>query len=115
MKRSASVVLGEILEATELRRQHAEGLTYEAFTKDIEKQDAVSRRLEIIGEAVKALPQEIRDAYPAIPWRDVAAARDILIHEYFRIDLEFAWVMVQRNVPDLAGRVRAILADLLDK
>jgi uncharacterized protein with HEPN domain len=61
---------------------------------------------------VKALPQEPRDAHPDIPWREIAAARDVLIHEYFRIDLELAWEMVQDDVPDLAVEVRAIVADL---
>ena len=114
MTRSASIVLGDILEAAELLQRYTSGLTYDAFALDIEKQDAVCRRLEIIGEAVRALPREIRDSYPSTPWREISAARDILIHEYFRIDLGLAWEMVQRDVPALADQVRAILADLGD-
>ncbi len=74
-------------------------------------QDAVVRRLEIIGEAVKGLPDEVRDRHPEIPWRQVAGARDILSHEYFRVDLGLTWEMVKTNLPDLAASVRLMLAE----
>ena len=73
---------------------------------------AVVRRLEIIGEAVKGLPDELRDRHPEIPWRQVAGARDILSHEYFRVDLELTWEMVKTNLPDLEASVRLMLAEL---
>jgi len=60
------------------------------------------RRLEIIGEAVKGIPDHVRARHPTVPWRDIAGARDILIHEYFRVDLEMAW----------EAEVRSILQDL---
>jgi uncharacterized protein with HEPN domain len=88
--------------------------SYDARAADVEKQDAVARRLEVIGEATKRLPQELRDRYPNVPWRDIAGARDVLVHEYFRIDLELAWEMVQDDVPKLAEQVRMILVALED-
>ncbi|MDP2959544.1 MAG: DUF86 domain-containing protein [Longimicrobiales bacterium] len=115
MTRGTRILLGDILEAAELLERYTRDLTFEQFAEDTEKQDAVARRLEVIGEATKALPQDLRERYPAVPWREIAGARDVLIHEYFRIDLELAWQMVQEDVPDLAEQVRTILEDLKGK
>lgn len=112
MSRSIDILLGEILEAIELIRRYTEGLSYRAFEASVEKQDSVLRRLEIIGEAVKGIPDQLRSAYPDTPWSDIAGARDILIHEYFRVDLELAWEMVQDDLPPLAEEVKRMLLDL---
>ena len=61
--------------------------------------------MEIIGEAVKGIPNEVRAAYPEVPWRDIAGARDVLVHECFRVDLAMAWNMVQRDLPLLERHV----------
>lgn len=110
MSRAVPLLLGELLEATELVAQYTTGLTYEDFVASIEKQDAVVRRLAVIGEAVKGLPEPFRARYPEVPWRNIAGARDILVHEYFRVDLVLAWEMVQTDLPELAQHVRRILA-----
>jgi uncharacterized protein with HEPN domain len=115
MSRAVDILLEEILEAIDLLQRYTDGLTYEAFAANVEKQDAVIRRLEIIGEAVKGLPEELRAAYPDTPWSEIAGARDIMIHEYFRVDLELAWEMVQDDLRPLAAEVRAILKDLRSK
>lgn len=112
MKRTPEILLGDILEAFELLQKYTRGLSYEDFRANTEKQDAVARRLEIIGEAVKRLPQELRDRYADVPWREIAGARDVLIHEHFRIDLELAWEMVRDEVPGFATRIREIIKDL---
>ena len=65
--------------------------------------------LEIIGEAAKGIPEDLRSKYPAIPWRDITGARDVLVHEYFRIDLEMAWDMVHEDLPALKQEVERIL------
>ena len=70
------------------------------------------RRLEIIGEAVKGVPDPVRAKHAAVPWREIAGARDILIHEYFRVDLELAWDMVRKDLPLVEAEVRSILREL---
>jgi uncharacterized protein with HEPN domain len=102
MSRSAEILLRDILQAADLLAQYTSGLTLEEFTENTEKQDAVARRLEIMGEAVKGLPQDLRDRCPEVPWREIAGTRDVLVHEYFRIDLDLAWEMVKEDIPDLA-------------
>lgn len=112
MSRGIEILLGEILDAIALVRDYTEGLDFDAFAANVEKQDAVIRRLEIIGEAAKGVPDEVRARHSAVPWRDIAGARDILIHEYFRVDLEMAWVMVRKDLPLLEAEVRGILQEL---
>ena len=98
--------------AIDLLRQYTAGMDFDAFRTNVEKQDSVVRRLEIIGEAVKGIPSEVRAAYPDVPWRDIAGARDVLVHEYFRVDLAMAWNMVQTDLPALEIQVRRLLDEL---
>jgi uncharacterized protein with HEPN domain len=86
-----------------------EGVSEDEFYKNVEKQDAVLRRLEIIGEAVKHLPDEIREDHPDIPWRQIAGMRDIIIHEYFGITLEMVWVVATEDILDLKAKVEEII------
>ena len=77
MKRSPSILLGDILEGAALLARYTSGLTFDEFAENTEKQDAVARRLEVIGEAVKGLPQSLRESHPDEPWREIAGARDV--------------------------------------
>ena len=80
-----------------------------AFIADTLIQDAVLRNLEVIGEAVKNLPEEIRELNPQIEWRKIAGIRDILIHQYFSVDLEIIWDIVENKIPDLETGVQKII------
>ncbi|MEW6448056.1 MAG: HepT-like ribonuclease domain-containing protein [Bacillota bacterium] len=74
-----------------------------------EKQDAVIRRLTIIGEAVKSISPELKRECPAIPWQKITGMRNILIHEYFGVDVELTWKTVQRDLPVLKRELLNIL------
>ncbi len=74
-------------------------------------QDAVARNLEIIGEAVKGLSEEIRSANPDVPWKQIAGMRDVLIHHYFGVKMDIVWQVVADHLPPLAVKVRANLPD----
>jgi len=110
VNRTIPLLLGELVEAAELVARYTAGLSFDEFAASTEKQDAVVRRLVVIGEAVKGLPEPFRARYPEVPWRSIAGTRDVLVHEYFRVDLALAWEMVQADLPQLVRNVRSIMA-----
>ena len=111
MTRGVDLLLSEILEAIALLRRYTDGVSYDEFIDDVEKQDSVVRRLEIIGEAVKGIPDDLRARYAGVPWRDIAGARDVLVHEYFRVDLAMTWDMVHKDLPKLEAEVKRMRED----
>jgi uncharacterized protein with HEPN domain len=81
----------------------------EVFFIDSKTQDAVLRKLEVIGEAVKHLSDSTKDRAPEIPWRAISGLRDKLIHEYFGVNLTLVWEVVERDLPTLRRGVTALL------
>jgi uncharacterized protein with HEPN domain len=75
----------------------------------LQAQDAVVRRLEIIGEAVKNIDKHFKERYPIIEWKEIAGLRDILAHEYFGVRLDRIWGIVQRDLPTLKGKIKIIM------
>ncbi len=108
-KRKPEVYLQDIAESIEYIEKFLNGISEDEFYKNVEKQDAVLRRLEIIGEAVKNLPHEIRENHPDIPWRQIAGMRDIIIHEYFGVTLEMVWIVATEDILDLKTKVEKII------
>src|SRR5262249_32957418 len=86
-------------------------VTEEQFKANDEKVFAVVRALEIVGEAARAIPDDVRARYPTIPWREVAGMRDKLIHSYFVVDLKRVWETVKRDLPALRVSVTKMLED----
>ena len=83
----------------------------DAFMAERMRQDAVIRKLEVIGEAVKQLSDETRQRRSEIPWKQIAGMRDRLTHAYFSVDLGLVWAVVERDLDALATAVRALLSD----
>ncbi len=79
------------------------------FLADWMLQDAAIRNFEIVGEAVKRVSEGLKAAHPEIPWADLAAFRDVLIHQYFRVDLEIVWSLIERRVTGLRGELAGLL------
>ena len=105
------IFLRHILERLRLIQQYNAELSRESFLDLPQVQDAVVRRLEVIGEAVKNLPATLRDDHPEVPWREIAGMRDVLIHEYFGADLELTWRTVTHDLPDWEQRLTKILEE----
>ncbi|MBI2346261.1 MAG: DUF86 domain-containing protein [Deltaproteobacteria bacterium] len=109
MPRDYKVYLEDIVEAIGKIREYTTGLPVESFLRDSKTIDAVVRNLEIVGEAIKNVPEEIRMQHLDIEWRKIAGLRDILIHEYFGIDSDIIWDIIQNKLPVLEAQVRTIL------
>lgn len=112
MKKDPKIFIGHILECIELIEDYTKGKQKDDFLESVQFQDSVIRRIEIIGEAVKNLPEEMKRKYKSIPWKKIAGMRDILIHEYFGIDLDLTWEVVKSDIPALKREILKIKKDL---
>lgn len=115
MMRAYSDYLHDILDASMKAQRFVAGVDFATFTANDEKVYAVIRTLEIIGEAVKFIPQTERERYPQIPWQAVAGMRDKLIHGYFVVNVRRVWETVQRDLPPLQLVVRQMLIDMTNE
>ncbi len=99
--RDTKLYLKDILSAMDSIEIFVDNMDFEEFKEDDKTSSAVIRKFEIIGEATKKLPDEIKNEYPDIPWREMAGMRDKLIHFYFRVKYELVWHTVKDVIPQI--------------
>lgn len=109
--RDPKLHLKDILEAMQAIERFVEGIGLKDFKDNDEKSSAVIRKFEIIGEATKSVSEDIKQKYPAIPWKEMAAMRDKLIHFYFGIKYELVWHTIKTRIPQVKPLIQEILED----
>jgi len=104
--------LRDILDSIERIRLYTKDLDLAGFLTDGVVQDAVIRRIEIMGEAVAFLPDDLKENHPEVAWQGIKRMRNKLIHDYGRVDLELVWAVVRRDIPELEPQMRRVLDSL---
>ncbi len=111
MARDELIYLRHILDAINTVEEYLQGVDEAKFKNTRLLQDGTIRQIEIIGEAVRHISNDIRKTYSEVPWQDVAGMRDKLIHDYFGVDIEKVWLTAQEDLPVLKEQVIGILKD----
>ena len=106
MSRDPSLFVDDMVTACEKILRYVARRPQSVFESDEQAFDAVLKNLEVIGEAAKRLPVEVKDSHTEIAWRDIAGLRDIIVHEYFGLDLDIVWDVVDNRVPTLLVQLR---------
>jgi len=106
--KKAKPYLEHILQECDFLIENSKGLEYDNFMKDPIMIRAFTRSLEIIGEAVRNLPQDFKEKYPNVPWKEIAGMRNKLIHEYFGVNYGIIWRTVKEDIPRLGTQINEI-------
>jgi uncharacterized protein with HEPN domain len=103
--------LEDILFSIEKIEKYSKNSNFDDFCKNDMLIDAIVRNFEVIGEAAKNIPNKVKETYPEVEWKKVMAFRNVLIHEYFGIDLESVWDTVKKNIPSLKSEISKIIRE----
>ncbi len=104
-EKNLKLFIGDILESIGKIEEYIGKIEEEDFYRNTQLQDSILRRLEVIGEAAKNVPSDFRNKYSAIPWKRMAGMRDVLIHEYFGVNLKRVWRVVNKDLPRLKKEI----------
>lgn len=115
MERDYKDYLKDIVEAIEKTQSFTSNIDYDSFIKDDKTIFAVIRALEVVGEALKGVSEDIRKLNPDIPWKDMAGMRDVLIHDYFGVDYETVWLTVKEKIPEILPLIKNLLKEMGDE
>lgn len=102
----------DVIEAMDAIAEFTGGLEFEEFRRDDKTSSAVIRKFEIIGEASKNVPANIRRKYPQVPWKEMAGMRDKLIHFYFGVNYELVWQTIKHRIPQIRPVLREIIKSI---
>lgn len=112
MSRDVTLYVDDMIEACQRVVQYSAGLDRDGLNAGTMITDAIVRNLEILGEAAKSVPADVRTREPDIPWRRIAGLRDVLSHAYFSIDLDIVWNVISVEVPNLLPQLRRLRTTL---
>lgn len=112
MSRTHLDLLNDMRDSAAKARAFVVGMDFAGFAGDDKTVYAVVRALEIVGEAAKRIPDDIRSQAPSLPWRSMSGMRDKLVHDYVSVDVEIVWRTVAEDLPDLETKIAALIASI---
>jgi uncharacterized protein with HEPN domain len=107
-KRDVGLYLEDIIESIKQIQEYTDGIEEDEFYTNQLIQDAVARRFAIIGEAVKHVPDYYREKHSETEWKNIAGMRDILVHEYFEVNLKRVWNTIQEDLPNFKEQIKSL-------
>ena len=110
--REYRLYIEDIADSIKRIKAYTKNISFEQFTKDNMRIDAVIRNFEIIGEAAKNVSKPLKDKYSDIPWKEMAGIRDRLIHHYFGVNLDVVWSVAKEDLPLVAKNIKVIIESL---